>query len=352
MAAAHCIARTRAPLSALALVVLLATFFSACVLSPARAQTPTPTPTATPMTSSSMSSSETDSGTSSSESVSSLSSPPSPKIKHGHQKTYKLSIGSSSVSETTDTSSVDVLPVINVDKIFAKPASDVSADTVYSSDAAEYNESSTAHLIVDKTEFRHVYVVGHSHHVPHSLMSEITSQFDAFDTIPASELRSSNALIDEENFHDDHDSDLVTGPRFAYQNVQCILPNGTAFPIPNVPCSRVHNHPDLCEPLCAREWQPKCTPTCYCRAGFNTLTFTEAAIINCTRRYFPAPARSTHLKTSGPILGTAFVAVPLLLVIVAYELSVTRLFYGFDPNIKAFFRLIPGINWGAGVQSV
>jgi hypothetical protein len=338
---------------ALAALLVIAAIFFACAISPARAQTPTPTPTPTPTTSSSSSSSETDSGTSSSESVSSLSSPPSPKHKHGHQKTYKLSIGSSDVSSTTDdTSTVDELPVINVAKIFAKPVSDVSADSVYSSDAVEHNESSTAHLIVDKTQFRHEYVVGHSHHVPHSLMSEITEQFDAFDTIPASDLRSSNALINDENFHDDHDSDLVTGPRFAFQNVQCILPNGTAFPIPNVPCSRVHNHPNLCEPLCAREWQPKCTPTCYCRAGFNTLTFTEAAIINCTRRYFPAPARSTHLKTSGPILGVAFVAVPLVLVLVAYELSVTRLFYGFDPNIKAFFNLIPGVNWGAGVQSV
>lgn len=341
--------RTAASLLALAVVF---TILVACLTSSARAQTPTPTPTATPTTSSSVSVSSTDSGTSSSESVSSLSSPPSPKRKHGHQKTYKLSIGTSSADDTSSTDSFDDLPVINVDKIFAKPASDVSADTVYSSTAVEHNESSTAHLIVDKTQYRHVYVIGHSHHVPHSLMEEITSQFDAFDTIPASELRSSNPLINDENFHDDHDSDLVVGPRFPYQNVQCILPNGTAFAIPNVPCARVHNHPDLCEPLCAREWQPKCTPTCYCRAGFNTLTFTEAAIINCTRRYFPAPARATKLKTTGPIVGSAFVVVPLVLAFVGYHFGITRLFYGFDPNLKAFLNRIPGINLGAGLQAV
>lgn len=263
-------------------------------------------------------------------------------MRHGHAKTYKLSIGdSSSVSDssTSDTSDPAALDPIVVDKFFQK--SSISADSVYSSEI-EANESSTAHIAVEKTQFRKAYVIEHDHKVSSSVMSEIESQFEAFDTIPASLARTSLNLLNDENFHDDEDASLVIGSRFPFQNVQCILPNGTAFPIPNVPCTRVRSHPNLCQPLCAVEMQRHCTPQCYCRAGFNTLTFTEAAIINCTRKFFPAPARTTVLKKSGVVYSVGTVAVPLVLAAVMFMYGIGRKFYGVDPLITQLAARIRG----------
>lgn len=275
----------------------------------------------------------------------SSSSTSSPHVRHGHAKTYKISIGSSvSDSSTSDTSDPPALDPIVVDKFFQK--SSISADSVYSSEI-EANESSTAHIAVEKTQFRKAYVIEHDHKVSSSVMSEIESQFEAFDTIPASLARTSLNLLNDENFHDDEDASLVIGSRFPFQNVQCILPNGTAFPIPNVPCTRVRSHPNLCQPLCAVEMQRHCTPQCFCRAGFNTLTFTEAAIINCTRKFFPAPARTTVLKKSGVAYSVSTVAVPLGMAAVLFMYGIGRKFYGVDPLIMRLAERIRG-----GAQSV
>jgi hypothetical protein len=279
----------------------------------------------------------------SSESPSESPSTSDPPIHHhhGHAKTYSVS---SSPSVDTETGSTSTNPldgvVIPASKLFVK-SSLPSTIPEYSSEAQNSSDESSLHFLVEKTHFKHNYIMAHSHEVSSSVIEDLESQFSEFESsISSSVFDSSAGLFVDENFHDDQDSDAITGGTFLYRNVLCILPNGTGFEIPNVPCSRNHKHENQCNPLCAESWNPHCTPTCYCRTSFNTDTFTDAAILNCTKGFVPLPTRAANLRTTGVIIGVTTAGLASALTIPIFMVSNAASTYGLTSFVNQLFGAV------------
>ena len=203
-----------------------------------------------------------------------------------------------SVSPTTD----DVLPEFNIPNELLTRDSHVPAAPIYK---PVENSSSSVHVAIENTQYSKAYIVPHSGAVSSSVIDALERQASIF--IPGI-AKSKFSDLPAENLDDDQDSSLVIGGQFAFQNVQCMRSNGTTYAIPDVPCQRVKGHPNLCYPLCAERWQPYCTPQCTCRDNFDSTTYTSAAIMNCTKGFFPQPTRLR--ESSWYIWLLAFVSFP------------------------------------------